>query len=176
MPTIPLPGKRILGSTNASNANNGVIGGYDDTADHWQTTTKAAQEGEQYQKAKPGTKKRLTSFQPEDLISPITGNRIADYGTWAEDIKNKERNQNVEEYEESDEEVTEEDALLNKLKLQLNKRGGTGILGMARIFRLMDDDNSKSLSFKEFRNAMKQYQLTLSEVEVLVLFKRFGMC
>lgn len=173
MPNIALPGKRMLGSTNVSNADNAVIGGYDDSANPWQTTTRAAQEGEKYQKAAGSRKKRLTSTAPEDMISPITGNRVADYGNWAEAWKAKQAGTPAED-DDSEGEDADEDPLLKKLKVQLNSRGAKGILGLARLFRIMDDDGSNSLSFAEFRKAMKEIKLTLSEVELLVLFKRFG--
>lgn len=176
MPAIALPGKRMLGSTNVSNNNNAVIGGYDDSDDHWQTTTKAAQEGEKYQKGKQSCKKRLTSLVPEDMISPITGNRVADYGTWAEDLKAKQAAALAAEEEESDEDDADEDPLMKKLKVQLATRGAKGILGLGRLFKIMDDDRSNCLSFAEFRKAMKEFKMTLSEVELLVLFKRFGKC
>jgi hypothetical protein len=172
-PAITLPGKRMLGSTNASNNDNAVIGGYDDSDDRWQTTTKAAQEGEAYQKGKHSSKKRLSSLAPEDMISPITGNRVADYGNWAEAWKAKQAG-TAEEDEGSDEEEADEDPLMKKLKTQLNSRGAKGILGLARLFKIMDDDGSNSLSIAEFRKAMKDCKVTLSEVELLVLFKRFG--
>jgi hypothetical protein len=172
MPPIALPGRRMLGSNNVSNEGNAVIGGYED-GDRWQTTAQAAQEGEKYAKGKPSCKKRLTSLQPEDMISPITGGRVADYGTWAEDLKAKQAAALAEEEEESEEDA-DEDPLLKKLKTQLNARGAKGILGMGRLFRIMDDDGSNSLSFAEFRKAMKECKMVLSEVELLVLFKRFG--
>jgi hypothetical protein len=163
----------MLGSNNVSNEGNAVIGGYED-GDRWQTTAQAAQEGEKYAKGKQSCKKRLTNLQPEDMISPITGNRVADYGTWAEDLKAKQAAALAEEEEESDEDAADEDPLLKKLKTQLNARGAKGILGMGRLFRIMDDDGSNSLSFAEFRKAMKECKMVLSEVELLVLFKRFG--
>jgi hypothetical protein len=172
-PAIQLPGKRMLGSTNVSNVGNAVIGGYDDSNDHWQTTTQAAQEGEKYQKPKPSAKKRLSTFTPEDMISPITGNRVADYGTWADDLKAK-RAAALADEEDSDEEDADEDPLIKKLKDQLASRGAKGILGLGRLFRIMDDDGSNNLSFAEFRKAMKECKMTLSEVELMVLFKRFG--
>ena len=173
MPPIDLPGRRMLGSNNMSNQGNGVIGGYDDENERWHTTTQAAQEGEPYHKNKQSCKKRLTSLNPEDMISPITGGRIADYGTWAEDLKIKQAAALAGE-EESDEEDPDEDPLMKKLKVQLNSRGAKGIQGLGRLFRIMDDDGSNSLSFVEFRKAMKEVKMVLSEVELMVLFKRFG--
>lgn len=160
----------MLGS-NQSNQNNGVIGGYTDVNDPWQTTTQSAQEGEKIEfKSKHSMKKRLSSLEPEDMISPITGNRVADYGHWAEDLKNKRA---AAEEEESEEDESEQDPILKRLKTQLASRGAKGIMGLARLFRIMDDDGSGSLSFVEFKKAMKECKMQLSEMELIVLFKRF---
>lgn len=157
----------------AKNSSNGVIGGYDDSENHWQTTAQSAQEGEKYSKGKHSCKKMLSTLEPEDMISPITGARVANYGTWAEDLKAQRAAAQAAE-EESDDDETEQDPLMARLKTQLASRGATGIVGLARLFRIMDDDRSNTLSFPEFKKAMRECKVVLSEVELVVLFKRFG--
>ena len=39
----------------------------------------------------------------------------------------------------------------------------------------MDDDGSNSLSFLEFKKAMKEFSVNLTESEIILLFKRFDM-
>ena len=107
------------------------------------------------------------------MISPITGEQIANYGTWAQDFRNKQNNNDEEDDDEGDD--IDDDPVLLKLKNQLKLRGANGILGLSRLFRIMDDDGSKSLSFAEFRKAMKDLQLSLSDAEVIAMFKKFGM-
>ena len=172
VPPIPLPSKRMLGSSQ-SNQNNGVIGGYTDVADPWQTTTQSAQEGEKIEfKSRHSMKKRLSELEPEDMISPITGDRVANYGHWAEDLKAK-RAAALAQEEASDEDETEQDPLLKRLKTQLANRGAKGIAGLARLFKIMDDDASGGLCFAEFKKAMRDCQMVLTEMELLVLFIRF---
>lgn len=160
----------MIGAKNNSNA---VIGGYDDSENHWQTTAQSAQEGEKYSKGKHSCKKMMSTLEPEDMISPITGNRVANYGTWAEDLK-AQRAAAQQAAEESDDDDTEQDPLMARLKAQLVARGATGIVGLARLFKIMDDDGSNTLSFPEFKKAMRECKVVLSEVELVVLFKRFG--
>ena len=44
---------------------------------------------------------------------------------------------------------------------------------MARLFRIMDDDDSKSLSMAEFKKAMRESSLMLQDSEMTALFKLF---
>jgi hypothetical protein len=39
-------------------------------------------------------------------------------------------------------------------------RGARGINGIQRIFKIMDDNNSKTLDMDEFTKAMKDYRIT----------------
>lgn len=50
-----------------------------------------------------------------------------------------------------------------------------GIIGLARLFKIMDDDGSNTLSFLEFKKAMKECAMNLTEAEIIILFKRFDM-
>ena len=75
------------------------------------------------------------------------------------------------------------DALLDVLK----KRGTTGILGLARMFRVTklyihppelnikvaDDNNNKKIEFEEFYKVLRDYQLDLPLVQVQKLFALF---
>ncbi|KAH8250307.1 hypothetical protein KR026_010643 [Drosophila bipectinata] len=60
-----------------------------------------------------------------------------------------------------------------KLRLQCFSRGATGILGLSRSFRVMDDDGSKTLSSEEFKKGVKDMGLELSDSEIQDMFTRF---
>jgi calcyphosin len=53
-------------------------------------------------------------------------------------------------------------------------RGASGIKGLARAFKIMDDDNSRSLSFKEFKKGMNDYGVYL-ESEDVGLYNQCGI-
>lgn len=59
------------------------------------------------------------------------------------------------------------------LKETLQKRGTTGILGLARMFRIADDNNNKNIEFEEFYKVLRDYQVDLSLVQVQKLFSFF---
>eukprot|EP01029_Cantina_marsupialis_P008922 TRINITY_DN20933_c0_g1_i1.p1 TRINITY_DN20933_c0_g1~~TRINITY_DN20933_c0_g1_i1.p1 ORF type:complete len:425 (-),score=164.50 TRINITY_DN20933_c0_g1_i1:236-1510(-) len=48
------------------------------------------------------------------------------------------------------------DNMITQLKADLKRCGARGILGLGRKFRIMDDDNSKSIDLMEFKKAMKE--------------------
>jgi Ca2+-binding EF-hand superfamily protein len=64
-------------------------------------------------------------------------------------------------------------APLEELRRQLAARGASGIIGLARKFRIMDDDGSKSLSMAEFKKGVRECSLDLNEQELNQLFQHF---
>uniref|UniRef100_A0A1A9W9J8 EF-hand domain-containing protein n=1 Tax=Glossina brevipalpis TaxID=37001 RepID=A0A1A9W9J8_9MUSC len=71
------------------------------------------------------------------------------------------------------EDGTEKDPI-TKLRLLCLKRGARGIVGLGRVFRIMDDDGSKTLNEEEFTEGIKEYGLSeLTEDEIQQLFSSF---
>jgi Ca2+-binding EF-hand superfamily protein len=67
------------------------------------------------------------------------------------------------------------DPVLDNLRAELKSHGAIGISGLARKFRIMDDDGSGTLDFSEFRKGIKECGLTtLSEKAMKHLFLYFG--
>ena len=68
------------------------------------------------------------------------------------------------------------DPILDSLRIQLRKHGAAGIAGLARKFRIMDDDQSGTLCMAEFVKGMKECKVAdLSEKALKHLFLYFGM-
>mmetsp|Transcript_9390 Transcript_9390/g.13004 ORF Transcript_9390/g.13004 Transcript_9390/m.13004 type:complete len:528 (+) Transcript_9390:39-1622(+) len=66
------------------------------------------------------------------------------------------------------------DPVLDSLRSQLLSHGASGISGLARKFRIMDDDGSGSLSWPEFEKGMKELKMCfLSPAALKHLFKYF---
>jgi len=60
-----------------------------------------------------------------------------------------------------------------KLRCYCLSRGATGILGLGRMFRRMDDDGSKNIGYDEFRKGIDETGLELSEEGYKEMFSKF---
>ena len=63
--------------------------------------------------------------------------------------------------------------LLDNLRAKLASRGARGFVGLARQFKIMDDNNNKTLEFHEFSKALKDFRVDLPEDSVRRLFAYF---
>ena len=70
--------------------------------------------------------------------------------------------------------------LVGKIKGELKARGGMGLHGLQRKFRIIDDDGSRTLSPSEFKKAMKEMNFTdITDRElqdVFIFFGRYIVC
>jgi hypothetical protein len=66
-----------------------------------------------------------------------------------------------------------DDDLVLKVRDMLAKRGARGMIGLQRIFKIMDDDNSKTLDIQEFWKAMCDFRVKISQDECRKLFSLF---
>jgi Ca2+-binding EF-hand superfamily protein len=64
-------------------------------------------------------------------------------------------------------------SLLKRLKMNFKRRGADGINGLARKFRIVDDDGSGTLELPEFQKCMKECQMNFTPEETTELFKFF---
>lgn len=58
---------------------------------------------------------------------------------------------------------------------KLASRGARGILGMQRIFKIMDDNNNGSLEISEFWKAVCDFRIQISPEEARQLFDLFDI-
>lgn len=65
--------------------------------------------------------------------------------------------------------------LAEALKNKLATRGSRGIIGLARQFKIMDDDNSKTLNKSEFNKAMSDFGLGFTNSQMSTLFDYFDV-
>eukprot|EP00347_Sterkiella_histriomuscorum_P017814 403347883 len=66
-----------------------------------------------------------------------------------------------------------EKTLLNSVREKIISRGARGINGIKRVFKIMDDNESKTLDRQEFTKAMRDYRITQDQDEVNTIFKIF---
>jgi calcyphosin len=65
------------------------------------------------------------------------------------------------------------EALLALFKDKLKARGARGMVGLRRLFNMMDDDGSQTLSMPEFGKCCKDFKIGVSEENVPILFSLF---
>ncbi|XP_047227830.1 calcyphosine-like b isoform X1 [Girardinichthys multiradiatus] len=62
---------------------------------------------------------------------------------------------------------------VERLRLQCLTRGSSGIKGLGRTFKIMDDNENRSLDFKEFLKGLNDYGLLIEKDEATALFQHF---
>jgi Ca2+-binding EF-hand superfamily protein len=65
------------------------------------------------------------------------------------------------------------DKLLQLLKDRLRARGARGLIGLHKLFKMMDDDESNTLSLPEFVKVCRDFKVGINEENVPILFKAF---
>lgn len=65
--------------------------------------------------------------------------------------------------------------LVERFRNKLKMRGGKGIVGMRRQFKIMDDNGSGTLDLQEFRKGIKDFQVDIDPKDVDNLFKAFDI-
>ncbi|XP_056369281.1 calcyphosin-like protein [Oenanthe melanoleuca] len=62
---------------------------------------------------------------------------------------------------------------LEKLRLQCLAKGSAGIKGLGRVFRIIDNNSTRTLDFKEFLRGLQIYSVTIDEEEAKEVFRLF---
>ena len=158
---------------NPNSKTNNMIGGpnYPDN-DQYRTTSMAANEGDPTEKELSG-KKKLKKIGPTISISPISNQPLCNYGEWAKNYDNQGINSNSSNKVQNKKSKTISDPIIESLKSQLSTRGAKGFIGLQRKFKIMDDDGSGHLIKEEFKKAMVEMGLLLTDSELNKLFDFF---
>jgi len=72
-----------------------------------------------------------------------------------------------------DDEVISPKQLLDMFRDKLKARGARGIIGIQRLFKIIDDDGSRTLNQQEFAKACRDFKIGLSDENIPILFKYF---
>ena len=89
---------------------------------------------------------------------------------------NLDNNNNIEnEKEIKNDYYSSGNECLNLFREEIKKRGGRGIIGLARQFKLFDQNNNKTLDYNEFSKAIKELKIELNDNEIKELFSKFDI-
>lgn len=161
-----VPPRRPL-SSKIVNDKESIIGGIPPT-DMYKTTAQMLCDDNSHG-IRRNSKRPIGNDNNFNTISPITFELNNNYGDWREKPTTDVKNEAWPEY------PTEECSNLMLLfREKLKAMGGSGIIGLGRKFKIMDDDKSGSLSFTEFNKAIKESQLSISDIETKELFLELG--
>ena len=100
---------------------------------------------------------------PKDLSEKLA-NQAAGISSWPGTVYADPRIQGLEE---------KFHRIISQIKETLISRGIRGILGLGRLFRIMDSDNSQTLNFYEFSKALTDARLHFNEDETRIIFNFF---
>jgi Ca2+-binding EF-hand superfamily protein len=64
-------------------------------------------------------------------------------------------------------------SLVKLFRDKIKSRGTRGIIGLSKLFAIMDDDGSKTISEYEFGKACKDFKVGINEENVPILFSAF---
>lgn len=84
---------------------------------------------------------------------------------------NNNNNRNVPSLTQK--EIDKGNTVLEKFRSKLFSRGSNSLFSLARQFKIMDDDNSKTISFDEFTKLVKDFRIDLTQSDILALFTLF---
>jgi hypothetical protein len=71
--------------------------------------------------------------------------------------------------------TSELEQMMGLFRDRIKARGARGIIGLQRIFKIMDDDNSKTLSLVEFSKACRDFRIGISEEYIPTIFNAFDL-
>jgi Ca2+-binding EF-hand superfamily protein len=94
----------------------------------------------------------------------------ANAGTRVESAKGGRQ---AEQQAERPQTASKGNSAIEKFRSKLLSRGAKGIIGIARQFKIFDDNNSKTIDFEEFKKAVKDFRVDLTPNEVKVVFGAF---
>ncbi len=63
--------------------------------------------------------------------------------------------------------------IVTQIKNQLKSRGANGLHGLARRFRIMDNDGSRSLDFAEWKKALRDVSVDIPDKDLRLVFGLF---
>jgi Ca2+-binding EF-hand superfamily protein len=87
-----------------------------------------------------------------------------------EEEQSTPKKQNSKKQESGDNEPLKNSKVMDKFREKILSRGGKGILGLARQFKIFDDNHSMTLDLPELTKAIRDFRVDLSPNEIKVLF------
>lgn len=123
----------------------------------------------------------ITGFNDQKLLElfelyDLNKNGAIDYKEFVKALYSDEDEE--EQHEKKEVKIVDPDSknalrdskVMDKFRERILERGGRGILGLARQFKIFDDNNSGTLDLQELTKAIKDFKVDLSPNEIKILF------
>ena len=112
-----------------------------------------------------------------EFVSELFSNKSLSKKQKSSPIEKQEipaKNENVVENEEKNIlKLNNPEEILNLMKDVLNERGVQGICSIARNFRIIDENNSQTIDFDEFKQVCNMYNFDLNDKQLKMVFGNF---
>lgn len=123
----------------------------------WETTTKSNQNGDVYQSQNMKGAGASTFAKPDEYKMQFMNSSQRTTGVTYQGVQHSN------------------DDLVKMFRDKLASRGARGILGMQRIFKIMDDNGNGTLEIQEFWKAVCDFRIQISPEEARNLFDLFDI-
>jgi Ca2+-binding EF-hand superfamily protein len=110
-----------------------------------------------------------------EFVSELFGNKSLSKKQKIQ-INEKEEQKNEIKTETEEKKITHintPEEILNLMKEVLNERGVQGICSIARNFRIIDENNSQTIDFEDFKHVCNMYNFGLDENQLKIIFSNF---
>ena len=112
-----------------------------------------------------------------EFVSDLFGNKsLSKKQKISPQIESEKSAKNIETKEEIPEKnlkLNSPDEILNLMKEILNERGVQGICSIARNFRIIDENNSQTIDFNDFKQVCNMYNFGLDDNQLKIIFSNF---
>ena len=113
-----------------------------------------------------------------EFVSDIFGNKSLSKKKKSSQIEIEESPQKSELKAEPEEKkenlkLNTVEEILNLMREKLNERGVQGICSIARNFRIIDENNSQTIDFYEFKQVCNMYNFGLDDAQLKIIFANF---
>lgn len=65
--------------------------------------------------------------------------------------------------------------IIDLLRKKIATRGARGIIGLGKLFKIMDDNRTGTLDSEEFVKGLKEYKLGIEEEDIKQIFQAFDV-
>jgi Ca2+-binding EF-hand superfamily protein len=112
-----------------------------------------------------------------EFVSDLFGNKsLSKKQKISPQIESEKSAKNIDTKEEIPEKnlkLNSPDEILNLMKEILNERGVQGICSIARNFRIIDENNSQTIDFNDFKQVCNMYNFGLDDNQLKIIFSNF---